>query len=301
MAAEARKYMLSPRRFFFTASVVASLALAPAVASAQPAASGLTAYPTCGSKTPDPDKYTSFYTVGRTHYDKSEFEEAIRYFNQAYEYDCTKHEILVIISRSHERLAGVPETKDKGKHFREAAHALEQFLERQKNDPEADTKKAVIEKLKANAATADKNARESAAATPPAAAPAGPKEKREHTVYPWVVTGVGGLLAVTGTVLYAIGSSSVPDRCELWDRVCNPKRADESTESYKQLTDDATSAGNLATAGLVTAGVGVAGVAGGLIWHFLEPVDEGAPKAGRVHVQPLLGTRERGLAIGGSF
>ena len=287
--------MHRPHRFFFAFSTFAALALTPLAASAQPSSAGLSSYPACGAKTPDAEKYTSFYTVGRTHYDKSEFEEAIRYFNQAYEYDCTKHEILVIISRSHERQAGVPETKDKGKHFREAAYALELFLERQKNDPEADTKKAVIEKLKANAATADKNAaRENAVGTPSPVASTGPKERREHTIYPWIVTGVGGLMAATGTVLMVVGATTVPAGCDIIARGLCGKAG--STEEQ-----DAKSAGTLWDVGVGIAAVGAAGVAGGLIWHFLEPVDEGTGKAGRIRVQPLVGARERGVAIGGTF
>jgi len=295
--------MHRPRRFFFAFTTLAALALTPLAASAQPSSAGLSSYPACGTKAPDAEKYTSFYTVGRTHYDKSEFDEAIRYFNQAYEYDCTKHEILVIISRSHERLAGVPETKEKGKHFREAAYALELFLERQKNDPEADTKKAVIEKLKANAVTADKNAaRENSASTTPAAAAAasGPgKEKREHTIYPWIVAGVGGLVLATGTVLFAVGAAGIPSECGAFSRDCDTDKL--TADAKKQVLSDANSAGTLFDVGLGIAGVGAAGVAGGLIWHFLEPVDEGTGKAGRVRVQPLIGARERGVAIGGTF
>jgi len=292
--------MHRPRRLFFAFSTFAALALTPLAASAQPSSAGLSSYPVCGAKAPDAEKYTSFYTVGRTHYDKREFEEAIRYFNQAYEYDCTKHEILVIISRSHERLAGLRETKEKGKHYREAAYALELFLERQKNDPEADTKKVVIEKLKVEGINADKDAPREPPASATAAAASGPgKEKREHTIYPWIVTGVGGLMLATGTVLFAVGAAGIPSACGAFSRDCETDKL--SKEDKDKVLSDANSAGTLFDVGLGIAGVGAAGVAGGLIWHFLEPVDEGTGKAGRIRVQPLVGARERGVAIGGTF
>ncbi len=52
----------------------------------------------------------------------------------------------------------------------------------------------------------------------------------------------------------------------------------------------------MANVGFIVGGVGIAAVAGGLIWHFLEPTGE--KTAGLV---PQLGPGYAGMALSGTF
>jgi hypothetical protein len=50
--------------------------------------------------------------------------------------------------------------------------------------------------------------------------------------------------------------------------------------------------------GITVGAVGIAAVAGGIIWHFVEPA--GSPKTGTT-VTPVISPGYGGLAVGGSF
>jgi len=87
---------------------------------------------------------------------------------------------------------------------------------------------------------------------------------REHTIPPWIVVGVGGATAITGGILYFVSRGDVPSQCNFDSRSC----ASGTSQSIQKSAEDATSRANT---GLIIGIVGVVVLAGGLVWHFVEP------------------------------
>ena len=71
----------------------------------------------------------------------------------------------------------------------------------------------------------------------------------------------GGVVAIAGGGLYFYGRSQIPSQCELSTRECAAPPGDP-------VFDDAKSAAGTMNIGMITAGVGVAALAGGLVWYF---------------------------------
>lgn len=295
-------------------------AAAPTGASPQPvtpAQSLSPTYPTCPPgkvvSKDDSDEAHYRYKAGKLEYDEANYSTAIARFLAAYNLDCTKHELLVIISRSF----------DLADNKAEAIRALELYLERATVSPvEATSIRARIANMKKQLAEKPATTPPPVVTTPPPASsssgspppPPPPVETREHTVYPWLVVGTGGLAVATGLVLYVVGGQTLPDNCDASTGKCsepNPP-AGESTEqkqrreAQEQSTrEKAGTAKGLKTGGLVTVVGGAVLVAGGLVWHFLEPTGpvEKSAKSGsrRPNITPALAPGYAGLEIGGRF
>ena len=242
------------------------------------------------------------YVVGKQAYDVYDHAEAIRRFVSAYELDCTKHELLVIISRSFESLGNRAE----------AARALEEFLARaQLGDKERETVKARLANMKKGLAENPAKPQPTPPPTPtpsptptPAPAPSQPPpartEVREHTVYPWVVAGVGGLALVTGLTVYVVGLQTAPDNCIASERKCT-RQPGETDTAFASRQEKAGTAAGLQTGGLVAlVGGGVLAV-GGLVWHFVEPTGPKSSEAKTPRLVPAVSPGYAGVELGGRF
>jgi tetratricopeptide (TPR) repeat protein len=272
------------RKLFIAFGLLAAMApLAPA--SAQPAAGG--GYPAaCPSVPPaKSEEAHAFYSAGRAFYDEGNYDAAITQFREAYKRDCSKHDLLVIISRSYE-LKG-----DRA----EAVRALEVFLERMKDSPDAGTHRAKIDNLK----------KQIAAQPPPAPLPLPlplptPAEVREHTIPPWIVVGVGGAAIVAGVVILAT-APTFPEDCDKATKTCERING-ESEAAFKDRQDRAGGSQNQPTIGAVVIGGGLVLVAGGLLWHFLEPTGPAPVTASfKPKVKPDLAPGYAGLSLGGTL
>jgi hypothetical protein len=263
--------------------VLGAATSAPAFAQGTP-----TGYPECTKAVSNDDTNAAHqkYIAGKQDYDEGNYESAIRRFRDAYALDCTKHELLVILSAAYERKG------DK----KEAAAALEAFVARVPNAPDVSTYQAKIENLK----------RQMAASSQQQAGPV-KTETQEHTIYPWIVTGVGAVAIIVGIAVYA-AAPAIPTTCDSAligsHRTCSPLPGEEPNS--QTLKDREVSAGNAAgehLGGVITIGAGVAMVAGGLVWHFLEPTGpkEAAPRPVTTKLRPLVTPSFAGLSLGGSF
>lgn len=231
------------------------------------------------------DKAHDLFRSGKQYYDDNNQELAISLFRDAYKKDCSKHEILIIISRAYE-LKG-----DKA----EAARALEIFLQRDPTNPEADTYRRRIKQL-----------RDSAAPTPPPTAPTtapttapSKGEDRGHTPYPWILVGVGGVGVAIGVVIIAT-TPDLPTGCNKQTSVC--ERLPPGTETEQAYKDRQSQAGNSQVQprnGGIVAGIGGALVITGLLWHILEPT--GPAETGKPRLRPDGGPGYAGLSFGGTF
>ena len=244
---------------------------------AQPA--GQQGYPSCTKTVSSAESELAHqkYIAGKQDYDEGNYDSAIRRFRDAYTLDCTKHELLIIISAAYERKG------DK----REAVNALETYVARSPGAPDVGTYQAKIENLK-----------KQIAAAPPTASgrTAEGAEVHEHTLYPWLVAGVGVLALGVGIPLLV--TAKIPDGCNADTDVCDRKPG-ESDRDYAQRRDDAGNAAGQSLAGKILVATGGALVVGGLVWHFLEPT--GPKEKAKTKLRPAVAPGYAGLAVGGTF
>ena len=270
----------------------------PALAQTASTAPSKTEYPSCVGKEiskADSEAAHRKYLAGKDDYDEGKYDSAIRIFEDAYKKDCTKHELLVIISRAHELNHNLPE----------AVRALEVYLERNPGSGEAQTHRNKIKTLQDRIAEEKRKA----AATPPptSTAPGGgtpSPENQGHTVYPWIVVGGGVVALAVGIVLLA-PTPALPAGCDAKTQTCNRiqgvDKDGNKLESDRAYEERQSAAGRHVNqpliGGIVTAG-GALLIAGGLVWHFLEPTGpKDSPSSAKTKVQPQLGSGYAGLAF----
>jgi hypothetical protein len=278
--------------------VVATAVPALAQQAGPSAPASKTDYPSCAGKEvskADSEAAHRKYLAGKDDYDEAKYDSAITIFMDAYRKDCNKHELLVIISRAHELNHNLPE----------AIRALEVYLERNPQSPEAQTQRNKIKNLQDRLA----EERKKAAAPPPptATAPSGSAppapEPQGHTIYPWLVVGAGVVTLAVGIVLLAT-VPALPPGCTKKEQTCNRFKdaagnPTESEEDYQARQSDAGRHVNQPIWGGIVTGGGALLVVGGLIWHFAEPT--GSKEAAKTKVQPQLGPGYGGFAITGRF
>lgn len=121
--------------------------------------------------------------------------------------------------------------------------------------------------------------------------------ENEHSVAPWILVGLGGAAVITGVVIFAT-TPERPSNCDEVTQKCTRSPANESDADLAKDKDQAGQADSQPVLGLVIAGVGAAFVAGGLVWHFLEPV---GPKTGNVKFSPWTTGKSSGIGLSGTF
>jgi hypothetical protein len=126
---------------------------------------------------------------------------------------------------------------------------------------------------------------------------AAPTAERSHTVFPWIVVGLGVATMGAGIVVI-LTSPSLPDGCSKDSKTCTRLPA-ESASSFAQRQETAGRSESQPTEGLIIGAIGL-GVAGaGLIWHFLEP--SGPERTGALRFTPWASPGIAGGALGASF
>jgi hypothetical protein len=108
-----------------------------------------------------------------------------------------------------------------------------------------------------------------------------------------VVVGVGGAAVVAGIVMYAVGAGDVSTAAG----ECGPTRSCTSASAASK----GNSGRSLETVGAVVGSVGVAAVALGLVWHFIEKPSAAPSAATRTLLTPVVAPGYGGLALGGAF
>jgi len=124
----------------------------------------------------------------------------------------------------------------------------------------------------------DKSAPRRERETPETIEPPVPETKR--SALPLVFAGIGAAAAVTGGVLYAIGSGSVPDNCSVSTKECSTAPNDPSLSK-------AESGVRLANTGLAIGISGAVTLASGIIWYLVQPSGSSDSRRARLGGGPL--------------
>ena len=260
-------------------------------------------YPEC-TKTPTDSETAAAkgaYQAGNASFDEADYPRAITYWEDAYRRDCTANLLLKNLARAYE-LYGQK---------RQAVVALETYLVREPTSGDKEQIQRRIEVLKKQIAAekavpAPTNTAPAAVQPPPpAVAPEAHREdvnKGKRPIAPLIVTGVGGGVLIVGLIVYGSGAKDV----NLYEGLC-PNHDCGTGPAATANASKANKARNTKTAGGVIAGVGLATVAGGLIWYFVSPRGGGtstAASAGRLtkpRVDPALSPGFAGIALSGAF
>ena len=310
----------------FPVVVLGAVALAvPAVAqtSASPGpstttAAPLTSYPACTTQPSKDDSEVAHgaYIAGKRAFDENDYPTALQYFRDALKRDCTKYELLNIISRAYELEENRPE----------AINALQVYLKRAPaNDPSTEAIQRRVVNLKAQQDAADASAKAAANAAASGSAPATasasaepsatstsepPPEapKRGHTVAPWILAGAGVVAIGVGIPLAIIGSNNITsadNQITLLGCTQDPNVCQDATNkgAAAGLANGPRNNGSIEEGiGIGLIGVGAAAVVGGLVWHFIEPTGpaDSSQKA-KLTLRPDSRPGYQGVTVVGTF
>lgn len=259
-------------------------------------------YPVCKSAPTSSERKGAqgAFAAGEASFKEADYTTAITYWRDAYRRDCTAHALLRNLATAYELMGDRPA----------AIHALETFLARQPKDPEAGAIQRRIDNLKEQLAPAPAKAAvpgsspnapsqasgKSAAAAEPASSedPAPPADEappsgERASLAPWLVTGAGGIATIAGTVVFFGGKSKVDEA----DAAC------PSRKCPADIAEKGNSGRSQETAGLIVAGVGLAAVAGGVVWGLV--FNEPKPTESTTAFSPQLGPGFAGVEIATRF
>ncbi len=302
--------------------VLGAVALAvPAVAqtTTPSAAPQLTTYPACSTQPSKDDSEVAHgaYIAGKRAFDENDYPTAIQYFRDALKRDCTKYELLNIISRAYELQGNRPE----------AINALQVYLKRAPaNDPGAEAIQRRVVNLKAQQDAADAAAKAAATASastsasvaptataePSASSTAPPPPDRGHTIAPWILVGAGVVAIGVGIPLAIIGSNNITtadaqiamDGCQLGDDGINTCSGPNQNpgDAMDQANGPRKNGSIEEGLGIGLIGVGAAAVVGGLVWHFIEPTGPAdMSQKAKLTVRPDSRPGYQGLSVVGTF
>lgn len=124
-----------------------------------------------------------------------------------------------------------------------------------------------------------------------------PGPERHHTVFPWIVVGLGVATMGAGLVVI-LTSPALPSGCSSSTKTC-VRLTNETVTAFAKRQDDAGRSESQPIEGLIVTGIGVGVAAAGLIWHFLEPA--GPERTGALRFTPWAAPGTAGGALGASF
>jgi hypothetical protein len=96
-----------------------------------------------------------------------------------------------------------------------------------------------------------------------------PSTESRRSLFPLVLTGLGTAAAVTGGVVYAVGSSSLPSTCSMDTREC---AAAPGSPAFGR----AESSVRTSNLGLEIGISGAVALVSGLVWYFAQPTTRGS-------------------------
>jgi tetratricopeptide (TPR) repeat protein len=263
-----------------------------ALLAALPATGEQPKFPECTHKPSDADieGAKGAHKAAAQFFDRGDYDRAIQYWMDSYNFDCTRPALLLNIANAYEK-----------KGDREAAvMTLEAYLVRAPNAPDAKTLSEKVANLRAQMRPTPATSGSAATPVPPPSAsatgsgaqPPPPKtDDGDTNLVPWIIVGVGGVVMIGGGILVPVGLGAVSDA----EAACPDRKSCED----QAVVDQGNNGRTQATLGGVALGVGAAAVAGGLVWALV--FDDHDAKSGRVHVTPIASPGEAGVTARVTF
>ena len=262
----------------------------------------LPSYPECTKKpTPaDVEGAKGAHKAASQFYERGEYEKAIRYWNDAYAFDCTANDLLVNIANAYERLGDRVAT----------VTTLEIYLSRTPPNPTLAQK---VKNLKLLIAAAQPSVPPTASAAPtasgaPTASATPPaSDARPYGVKPWILVGTGAALAVVGAVLLPLGYGAISDAEAVCpNHTCPPGTVVPGGGNLQEILDKGNSGRVQAGVGWTMMSLGIAAVGGGMVWQLLyNKPHAGKPTAAPTKtgfwMSPVAGPGTAGMSLGGTF
>jgi tetratricopeptide (TPR) repeat protein len=245
----------------------------------------------------DNDLAASAYRTGRDFFEKRVYDKALERFLEAYESDCTKHDLLIIISRSYESMGN----------YRDAIRALRTLFERKGRDVEdrvtlekriesleADLKKQQADRARVSQLETEKRRLEEAEKRRLEAERAAAEDQGMQPLPKWLLIG-GGAAATVGIALHVVAIASVPKGCSAFGNSCETREAQDqanqsSTTTYRNL-------------GWVFLGAGAVAAGTGLVLHLTadKAENQGKPAQPTARLTPTWIPGYAGLTVAGGF
>ena len=186
------------------------------------------------------------------------------------------------------KLDGKSVTVDPGKHT---------FRFEAEGHPPVDQVALVKEGERARAINVTFSAGAGATTSAPTSEEKGPA--RGHTPFPWIMVGIGAAAMGAGAII-AVTAPEHPANCNQDTKTC-ARRDGESEADFRDRQEIAATADSQPILGYAIAGGGLALVAGGLLWHFLEPTTGEEKSATNLRVLPWTTGQSSGLTLGAAF
>lgn len=262
------------------------------------------------------------HKAARQFYERGEYARAIQYWRDVFNLDCNAVGTLLNIANAYEKLGD----------RQNAIFALEAYLERAPDAPDAAKIQTRVKNLKDLQQSQTPTASASATVSAPPTSSATmrpelppPPPVKPFGVAPWITVGVGGAALIAGAILLPVGlgnvsgvqkgASNVGDKTGCFrykDGITpnSPLPAEQVATSGSQWFcydkdsyDQAVLGQTQVLIGKIALGVGGAAVAGGLVWELLfnKPVPQDEQKSSRVRVTPTVGPGMSGVLVHGSF
>jgi hypothetical protein len=102
-----------------------------------------------------------------------------------------------------------------------------------------------------------------------------PVNDSKRSILPLVVAGVGAAAAITGGVLFGVGSGSVPDSCSMATKECAAPPGDPAFAK-------AASGVELANTGIAIGITGAITLVGGIVWYLVQPSGSNDSRRARI-------------------
>ena len=201
----------------------------------------------------DIDAAKGLHNAAKNYYAKARYAKAIASWQEAYNFDCTAHRLLINIGNGFEKQGETAK----------AIEAFETYIARIGANPDPN----IVDKV---ANLRELHARQNAPKPAPKPQPtqqAKPDVAHEESsgpgIAPWLVVGGGAVVAVVGGVLLGIGIGKENDAGD----ICPDRGA--VTSCPQEVVDSGNLGLTMQAAGGVGLGVGGAAVVGGVVWWAL--------------------------------
>ena len=252
----------------------------PAAAGTQPEA--------CVAPSPeDTEAAKRAFRDGQNSFAEGDYSHAAELWRWAYDRDCTAHALLLNLAMAEELLSR-PDL---------AIQSLSRFNRLVPDSPYVAANQRRIARLERAPVASVRPRRELPKACPPAPAPIATTAAVAPAQRSWLPLGIalgGAAATLIGGAFYfeaRHAASGASDACGGHAGQCN---------NLVAVMDGERARGRAQTAGWIT-GVGLATLAGGLVWHFTTPAEPEAPPAPSASLGMMLGEDGAGLSLARAF